>query len=326
MKAIALLSGGLDSMLAARLIQEQGIEVVGLAFTSPFFGPDNARRAAQQLGIPLHVVDITEELIPILLKPKYGYGKHMNPCIDCHTLMVKKAREMMEELGASFIVTGEVLGERPKSQNATALHIVARDSGANGYLLRPLSARLLPPTIPEEKGWVDRDKLMDIQGRSRKPQMALAERFGLKEYPTPAGGCLLTDPELSERLKKFLAKSPDPTPQDLELVKYGRHFWLNGTLLVVSRKKDENEQLLALTRPGDYVLQLKGIPGPRTLVRGREVGEGILRRAAALTVRYSKARDRESVAVLVRKTGEKETREIILRREEVEELLRSLKD
>ncbi|WP_035107491.1 DUF814 domain-containing protein [Desulfovirgula thermocuniculi] len=328
MRALALLSGGLDSMLAARLIQEQGIEVVGLAFTSPFFGPENARRAARQLGIPLIEVDITEELIPIILKPRYGYGKQMNPCIDCHTLMVKKAREMMGELGASFIVTGEVLGERPKSQNATALHIVARDSGADGYLLRPLSAKLLPPTVPEEKGWVDRERLMDIQGRSRKAQMALAEEFGLKEYPTPAGGCLLTDPGLSARLKELLSKVPVPEARDLQLLKYGRHFWVGDVLVVVARRKDENEPLVGLARPGDYLLQLKGIPGPRTLVHGTQggVGEEALRRAAALTARYSKAREKERVAVLARRVGGEETREFSLRRDEVEELAGGMKD
>ena len=252
MKALALLSGGLDSMLAAKLIQEQGIEVVGVAFTSPFFGPDKARRAAEWLGIPLHVVDITEDLIPVLVRPKYGYGRNMNPCIDCHTLMVRKAGELMKELGASFVVTGEVLGERPKSQNAAALRIVARDSGLEGYLLRPLSAKLLPPTVPEEKGWVDRERLLDIQGRSRKPQMALAEKYGLKDYPSPAGGCLLTDPGLSRRLKELLAENQTPEQRDLELLKYGRHFKSpEGTRIVVARQKEENEPLVALARPGD---------------------------------------------------------------------------
>lgn len=309
-------------MLAARLIQEQGIEVVGLAFTSPFFGPENARRAARQLGIPLIEVDITEELIPIILKPRYGYGRQMNPCIDCHALMVKKAREMMDDLGASFIVTGEVLGERPKSQNATALHIVARDSGADGYLLRPLSAKLLPPTVPEEKGWVDREKLLAIQGRSRKAQMALAEEFGLKDYPTPAGGCLLTDPGLSARLKELLSRVPEPRAQDLRLLKYGRHFWMGDVLVVVARNRDENEPLVGLAREGDYLLQLKGIPGPRTLVhktQGAVSGE-VLRRAAALTARYSKAREEERVTVVARKVGGKEAHEISLQKDEVGEL------
>ncbi len=322
MKALALLSGGLDSMLAARLIQEQGIEVIGVAFTSPFFGPDRARRAAEWLGIPLHVVDITEDLIPILVRPKYGYGRNMNPCIDCHALMVRKAGELMKELGASFIITGEVLGERPKSQNAAALRIVARDSGLEGYLLRPLSAKLLPPTVPEEKGWVDRERLLDIQGRSRKPQMALAEKYGLKDYPSPAGGCLLTDPGLSRRLKELLAENPVPEPRDLELLKYGRHFKSpEGAHIVVARQKEENEPLVALARPGDYLVRLKGLPGPRTLVRGAKNGADSLRLAAALTIRYSKARGLDRAAVLVEQVGRGGPRELSLERAEVADLI-----
>ncbi|MGQ9755732.1 MAG: tRNA 4-thiouridine(8) synthase ThiI [Desulfotomaculales bacterium] len=322
MKAIALLSGGLDSMLAVKVIQEQGIEVVGVAFTSPFFGPEKARRAAEQLGIALHVIDITDDFMPLLLRPRYGYGRNMNPCIDCHALMLKKAGELMERLGASFVITGEVLGERPKSQNAQALHIVARDAGLAGYVLRPLSARLLPPTVPEEKGWVDRDRLLAIQGRSRKPQMALAEKYGLKEYPTPAGGCLLTDPGLSRRLKELLADNPVPTREDLELVKYGRHFRLpEGVRIIVARNEGEIAPLLACARPGDYVLRLKSVPGPRTLVRGKNVSAYALRVAGALTARYSKRRDREKVHVLVEKTGHNEPQELELERSEIGELV-----
>ncbi|MEW5761580.1 MAG: asparagine synthase-related protein [Bacillota bacterium] len=322
MRAIALLSGGLDSMLAVKLMQEQGIEVVGVAFTSPFFGADKARKAAEQLGIPLHVIDITKDLIPILLRPRYGYGRHMNPCIDCHALMLRKAGEMLEPLGASFIVTGEVLGERPKSQTAQALHIVARDAGLAGYVLRPLSARLLPPTVPEEKGWVDRDRLLAFQGRSRKPQMALAAHYGLDDYPSPAGGCLLTDPELSRRLKEILADNPEPRREDLELVKYGRHFRLpDGTRIVVARQQAEIEPLLACAVPGDYLLRLKGIPGPRTLVRGKSIDQRALRVGAALTVRYSKAREREEASVLAEEVGGRGRLELELTRAEIGELL-----
>jgi len=324
-KAIALLSGGLDSMLAVKLIQEQDIEVIGVAFTTPFFGPEKARRAAEQLGIPLHVIDITDDYIPLLLNPRYGYGRNMNPCIDCHALMLKKAGELMPRLGASFVITGEVLGERPKSQTAQALHIVARDAGLTGYVLRPLSAKLLPPTVPEEKGWVDRNRLLAIQGRSRKPQMALAEQYGLKEYPTPAGGCLLTDPELSRRLKELLAENPAPAREDLELVKYGRHFRVPpGVRIVVARHEREIEPLLACARPGDYLLRLKGIPGPRTLVRGKEISAHALRVAGAFTARYSKARDREKVSILVQEVGRNGTQELELEQSEMRELLASV--
>lgn len=320
-KAIALLSGGLDSMLAVKLIQEQGIEVIGVCFTSPFFGPERAKHAAEELGIQLHIVDLTEEIIPIVKEPKYGYGRNMNPCIDCHTLMVKKAGELMRKLGASFIITGEVLGERPKSQNPTALHIVARDSGLDGYLLRPLSAKLLPPTIPEEKGWVDRERLMGIKGRSRKPQMALAERHGLVDYPTPAGGCLLTDPGFSRRLRELLSENPIPEASDLSLLRYGRHFRSEeGARIVVARNRNENIPIMELARPGDYLIQVKDAPGPRTLVRGREITEKSLEVAAALTVRYSRARESERSTAVVSKMGEGSKQEITLERAKVQEL------
>lgn len=322
MKAIALFSGGLDSMLAVKVIQEQEIEVVGVAFTSPFFGSEKATRAAEQLGIPLHVVDFTEDFLLVLQKPKYGYGRFINPCIDCHTLMVKKAGELMEEVGASFVITGEVLKERPKSQNYTALQIVARDSGVNGYLLRPLSAKLLPPSIPEERGWVGRERLLAIQGRSRKPQMALAEKYGIKEYPTPAGGCLLTDPGITRRLKDFFADNPAPVREDLELVKYGRHFRLpDGTRVIVARKEGENELVAENASIGDYLLRNKKVPGPRTLVKGPDVNSDTLRIAAALTVRYSKARQLERPSVLVTKIGHDHARELQLEQDEIGELV-----
>lgn len=320
MKAIALLSGGLDSILAVKLIQEQGIEVIGAVFTAPFFGSDRAFKAAEQLSIPLQIIDFTDDFIPVLLNPKYGYGRNMNPCIDCHALMLKKAGELKKKLEASFIVTGEVLGERPKSQNAQALHIVARDSGLKGYILRPLSAKLLSPTIPEEKGWVDREKLLAIRGRSRKAQMSLAEEFDLK-YPTPASGCLLTDPGFSQRLKGILAERPEPGREDFELAKHGRHFQAPGARIVVLRQKAELEPLLACAGPGDYLLWLREIPGPCTLVRGKNISAHALRIACALTAHYSKkARPKEKVGVLVQEVGKENVQELELEKSEVEEL------
>ncbi len=307
MKALALLSGGLDSILAVKLIQEQGIEVVGVAFTSPFFGAERAAQAASFLGIPLHVVDITKELLEVLVAPRHGYGKNLNPCIDCHALMVRRAKELLPVVGASFIITGEVLGERPMSQNAGALRVVARESGAEDLLLRPLSAKHLPPTLPERAGWVDRERLGDIKGRSRKPQLALAEKYGLTSYPTPAGGCLLTDPGYARRLKAYLGVYPQPDPADLELLKCGRHFWTQGqSWIVVARREEENKRLAAAARPDDYLLRLASFPGPLTLVRpGSDAGEA-LKVAAALTARYSKARDEEEVEVVVRRDGKRE--------------------
>lgn len=327
-KAIALLSG-LDSILAVKLVQEQEIEVIGVSFTTPFFGSDDVYRIAEQLGIPLHVVDITADYIPMLLHPRYGYGKNMNPCIDCHILMVKKALELLEPLGASFIITGEVLGERPMSQNQGALRIVERDSGAEGLLLRPLSAKLLPPTIPEQKGWVDRERLLDIRGRSRKPQMALAEKFGITEYPTPGGGCLLTDPGYAQRLKRYLAFNPTPEKKELELLKYGRHFHVantNHAWIVVSRKKEENELVIANMHPGDYLLHLRDLPGPRTIIKGKNIGNEVLRQAAALTARYSrKAREREIVTIVAKKPADKQAQEIVVSQAEIQDLVAKLK-
>ena len=206
-KAISLFSGGLDSQLAVRLIQNQGIVVTGINFSSPFFGADKrTERAAHDLGIDLRVEPVGEEYLERVLKnPVYGYGKNMNPCIDCHAFMFRKAGDLMEELGASFIITGEVLGQRPMSQNRSALNAVDKLSGYKGYIVRPLSARLLEATVPEKEGWIQRELLLDISGRSRTRQMKLAEEYGIKEYPSPAGGCLLTEQNFARRLKKNFA-------------------------------------------------------------------------------------------------------------------------
>ncbi|MGB6371043.1 MAG: tRNA 4-thiouridine(8) synthase ThiI, partial [Atribacterota bacterium] len=205
-KAVALFSGGLDSILAVKLIQEQGIEVRGVNFKTPFFVLDKTFAAIKNLDINLEIIDITEELLKILKKPKYGFGKNMNPCIDCHALMFKKAGEYMNKIGASFILSGEVLGERPMSQNRNSLSIIERESGFEGKILRPLSALLLMETIPEKGGLVDRNKLLDISGRSRKRQMKLADEMGIKDYPSPAGGCKLTEPAFSKRLRDLFTQ------------------------------------------------------------------------------------------------------------------------
>ena len=206
-KALVLLSGGLDSVLAVELLRRCGLDVTGITFTTPFFGSAKAEKAADMLGIELLVADITSIHMKILKEPRFGYGRNLNPCIDCHTLMVKVAFEAMPEAGADFVATGEVLGERPKSQNRQALELVARFSGAEDLLLRPLSAKLLPETRPETEGWVERDCLLDLSGRSRKRQMELAEEWGIEEYETPAGGCLLTDAGFSARLHALTQRS-----------------------------------------------------------------------------------------------------------------------
>lgn len=283
--------------------------MVGITFATPFFTPETAMKAAEQLKLPLEVEDFTEEHMVVVKNPAYGHGKNLNPCIDCHALMVKKAGQYMEKIGAQFIITGEVLGERPKSQNYKSLGIVEKESGYQGLVLRPLSARHLPPTIPEEKGWVDREKLGDIQGRSRKPQMAMAEKYGLKEYPTPAGGCLLTVEAFSQKLKDLLTEKPDPHRLDLELLKVGRHFRLDpGIKLVVGRNHEENKKIESLAQEGDRILYAADIPGPTALYQG---GAEELQLAAAITARYSDAH-KEKVTVIMTRVGEEDKKEKIV--------------
>jgi len=305
-RAIALLSGGLDSILAVKTILEQGIEVVGLSFITPFFGPKNAQKAAAKLNIPLITKDITDEHFLIVKDPLYGYGRTMNPCIDCHALMLKTAGKLMQDEGFDFIFTGEVLGERPMSQNQRALDIVAETSGHKRYILRPLSAKLLPPTEPELKGQVNRGKLLDIQGRSRKIQIKLAKEFGIKEYPNPAGGCLLTDPGFSKRLKDLLAYNQTPAETDLQLLKIGRHFRLSDTVkLIVGRDEAENESLENFHMPSDFLLEMQDVPGPTGLLVG-DKSSAVLEIAACICASYSDAEPGSECCVNLRNNKQAE--------------------
>jgi len=240
-KAVSLMSGGLDSTLATRLVLDQGIEIQGLYLSSPFGCHENVTKVATHLQIPLKIVDKGEAYIELIRNPKYGYGKNMNPCIDCRIYMFVLAHKVMEEVGADFIVTGEVLGQRPMSQRKNAMEIIDRDSEMESLILRPLSAQNLPPTRPELEGWVDRERLLSISGRSRVEQMKWAEALQLKEYAAPAGGCLLTDENFSVRLSEFFKTHPDPTMAEIRLLRYGRHFHLtDGTRLIVGRNQEEN--------------------------------------------------------------------------------------
>jgi len=314
-RAIALLSGGLDSTLAARLVMEQGVDLVSLNFVSIFCtctrgcgegrasGEDGkpcrheARLTAEELGLPFVVRPSTREMIEAVKHPRFGYGKNMNPCLDCRAGMLRRARELMPEFGARFLVTGEVLGQRPMSQRLDAMRRIERDAGVEGLVLRPLSSKHLPPTIPEREGWVDRAKLLGIRGRSRRPQMSLAEAFHVKGYACPAGGCLLTDPSFGRKIKELLEHDPDFSVNDTHLLKFGRHFRLDpATKAVVGRVERENAHVRALAREGDALLCATAGSSPDTLLRG-DASDANLRAAAALTARYSKWRDESEVEI-----------------------------
>jgi tRNA U34 2-thiouridine synthase MnmA/TrmU len=294
-KALALVSGGLDSSLAVAVCRELGIEVVGLYFENVFHAGSRgdasfAARSAQALGIEMVVRDSSPMLMQAVRNPKFGYGRHLNPCMDCREHMMKVARSLLDELGASFIVSGEVLGQRPMSQRRDAMKRIEREAGVEGLVLRPLSARVLPESVPEREGWVDREKLLAIRGRSRRPQYELAEKLGVTVFSSPAGGCLLTDPGFSARLQDLLDHCPDFDENDAELLKSGRHFRLSPECrAAVGRDQEDNSRIEALARTADVVVEVAAGHSPTTLVRGR-VDEDALRTAAALTVRYSKSR------------------------------------
>ena len=304
MKALCVFSGGLDSMLASQIIRAQGIEVLGLFFETPFFSSHRARISAKAIQLPLKVVDLTGPHLEVVKHPAHGYGGNMNPCIDCHALMLRKAGQMLEEEGANFILTGEVLGQRPMSQNLKALSTVATQSGFPKLILRPLSAKLLQVTIPEEKGWVQRELLLNFSGRSRKPQMELARKLNITDYPSPAGGCLLTDPIFSKRLKDLFSSEPNFEIREIELMKVGRHFRLGPhTRLVVGRNKSENETIASLAKSDDFLLFAQSAPGPTVLVLGDLTPEFELL-AARITASYSDAREGELTEIRLAAKGE----------------------
>lgn len=306
-KAVALLSGGLDSRLAVKLMLEQDIEVTAINFVTPFCTctsqgcRSEAREAAAQLGVSLKVVNSSEALLEAVKKPKFGHGRGLNPCLDCRILSFKRAAEYMEEVGATFIVTGEVVGQRPMSQRRQAINIIERESGLTGKVLRPLSAKFFPPTEPEEQGLVDRSKLLAISGRGRKQQMALAQEMGINDYPCPAGGCLLTDPRFAARLRELLREFPDLTMPQVTLMKAGRHFRSSaGEWVIVPRDDFENRRLYNLRHVLAAVLEADEVAGPQggVMTEG-DPAERTLYEAAALVARYGQGRDRESVRVRV---------------------------
>jgi hypothetical protein len=300
------MSGGLDSILAARTLMEQGVDVVGVTMTSPFFGPERGEAAAAMLGVEHRVRDITDPLLEILKAPRHGFGRFVNPCVDCHALMVRTCAGMLEEEDARFVATGEVLGERPKSQHERALRVVEKDGGLPGLVLRPLSAQLLPETIPEREGWVDRQRLHALSGRTRTGQFELARRFQISEFPNPGGGCRLADPAFAVRTRALMEAHPGSSPSSFSLMLLGRHVWEGLSLIVVGRDKAENGRIAALAEPADILVALESDRGPTTLVRWPT--PTAIATACTMTARYSQERDADEVALLSTDVASGETR------------------
>lgn len=266
-KALLLMSGGLDSLLAARILQNQGIFITPICFKSFFFDCTVAKKTCQQLGLKLIEIDLSKKYLNILKSPKYGFGSAMNPCIDCHLLMLKEAKKIMIKNNYDFIATGEVLGERPMSQNQRALDLIEKQAKLTGYLLRPLSAKALPETIPEKQKIINREKLYGIVGRSRKPQLQMVKDFGFKEFVSPGGGCILTDKNYSKNLKILLSFKKNPKGSDFLLLKQGRVFWKNNILIVVARDKNESDNLKKIKEKKDLYLEPKNFSGPSVIIR-----------------------------------------------------------
>jgi tRNA-specific 2-thiouridylase len=299
LKAVALLSGGLDSSLAVRIMLEQGVEVEAVAIRTPFCDFDCGKgcghrvtEVASELEIPLKTIYFGQEYLRMLKRPKFGFGSGMNPCIDCRSMMYNAAKEHMKQIDADFIVTGEVLFQRPMSQNHRALDIIEKETGTQGKVLRPLSAKCLPMTDIENAGSVKRENLCNILGRSRKSQLALARRFGMDDPPNAAGGCLLTDPQFSKRIRDLMEYLDDPgivpTINDVELLKLGRHFRLsNAAKLIVGRNQNENYMIKSLVLIDDIVIEAEEFPGPTCILRSKNYEHRLVEKSSQIGLRYS---------------------------------------
>ena len=313
-KAVALLSGGLDSHLAVRIMLEQGVDIEAVAIKTPFCDFDcgkgcgqRVREVADELGIKLKTVYFGEEYLRMLKNPKYGYGSGMNPCIDCRGMMYNAAKEHMKKTNADFVITGEVLFQRPMSQNNRALHIIEKETDMECKVLRPLSAKHLPPTDVEKMGLINRENMGDIRGRSRKEQLMLAKHFGISEPPNAAGGCLLTDPSFSKRVKDILDHCDDiPTLNDIELLKVGRHLRItHDAKFVVGRNKDENEVIKALLADGDVIMEVKDYVGPTCILRSKNYDDSLIIKCAEIAARYSDAPRDDLSKVSITVNGDK---------------------
>ena len=316
-KALLLYSGGLDSILAAKILVRQGIDVTVLTFQSYFFDARQAKKSAAANKIKLRIEDFSDKHLKIVKKPRFGRGAGMNPCVDCHLLMIKEAKKIMRKENYDFIATGEVLGQRPMSQNSEALKLIEREAGLIGKILRPLSAKVLPPTEYEKRNLVSREKLYGFFGRGRGGQIKLARKYKIKNYPSPAGGCILTDKEFSKKLRELFERVKKIKPSDIELLRLGRHFWTravrkfnalktknvllknkslkkisepklsNGAKVILGRNHEENLKLKKLAEYGDILIELENIPGPLALIRGKGKKEA-LELAKEKIVRYAK--------------------------------------
>jgi len=326
-KVVALLSGGLDSQLAVRMMQEQGFEVSAVAIKTPFCDFDcgrgcgfEIRERADDLNVNLKTVYLGDEYIEMLKHPKYGIGAGFNPCIDCRAMMFNAAKKHMDEIGAEFIISGEVLGQRPMSQHGPALRTIEKESGLVGKIVRPLSAALLPETDPEKNGLIKRENLGMIKGRTRRAQLDMAKKYGIENPPNAGGGCLLTDPTFGLRAKDLFAHTETPTINDIDLLKVGRHFRFDEqTKFVVGRNKDENEMIKAIALPGDILFQARDHMGPVSILRGKNV-DVYVKFASSITLRYSDAPKGEQASIIINKDNTKE--EIIAQHAEEESYIK----
>lgn len=293
--ALALFSGGLDSTLACRVVAAQGIKVIAVKFVTPFFGydllfnkKDFIKKTKEKFGIEVILKDVTIPYLELLKNPAHGFGRYFNPCIDCKIFLLSEAKKMMPETGASFLVTGEVVGQRPMSQRRDTLRVIERDSSCTGIIVRPLCAKNLEPSQAEINGLIDRQQLLGFSGRNRTPQMKLADHFGITDYPSPAGGCILADPVLSARIQKYYRQHKKIIPEDILLLMVGRQFILpTGGWLVVGRDEKQNDKLEKLRQPGDWLLQPSIIPGPTAILRYSKFRDEI-DTAAAIVTRFAK--------------------------------------
>ncbi len=322
-KALALLSGGLDSILATEVILKQGIEVEALNFAGPFClckkGGCGAAEAAKQLGVPLKVMSVGNDYLRMVRNPKHGYGRNMNPCIDCRIFMMKRAKKYARQTGAAFIFTGEVLDERPMSQHYKAMKIIEEESGLKGKLLRPLSAKLLPKTEAEKQGLVSREALLNIRGRSRKPQISLAKEFSIVDYPCPAGGCLLTYKEFANKLRDFFKHRKRCSLADVALLKVGRHFRFGDSKIIVGRNETENKVLAVRKLRNDFLFEIPEISGPITVLQGKK-NKAAIEMAAALTAFYSDAKTQKVAVNFGRERLDKSVTVSVPSKEEVDNI------